>query len=146
MKQYSLRQGCNVIAYKKNNINYGMVCAWVSLVDYDKLVMLLGGQSVTGNNIKVGDVIGVSALADNQKNIALKIGSNHSDKVDKFVNIPFIYDGDAILIQNAKSQMKCKVTKIDFLSGNNVDHLVFVDILKHEEDGNAKFLALEDVL
>ena len=61
--------GNNVIAYHKNGIKYGMTCAWATMIDYDHIAMLLGSQSVTGNNLAVGDVVGVSALSNGQKEI-----------------------------------------------------------------------------
>ena len=47
--------GVHVIAYIKNNKKYAMTCAWSMLCDYDKILMLLGSQSVTGKNLKKGD-------------------------------------------------------------------------------------------
>ena len=53
--------GANVVAYQKER-NYAMTCAWAMQADYDKILMLLGSESETGNNLQVGDIIGVSAL------------------------------------------------------------------------------------
>ena len=64
----------SVIAFEKDNRKYGMTCAWFMPADYDKLLCLLGTQSVTGHNVKKGDVIGVSILGVDQANIATKIG------------------------------------------------------------------------
>ena len=58
---YSVR----VIAYEKNNNKYGMTCAWFMPADYDKLLCLLGTQSITGHNIQKGDIIGFSILSPN---------------------------------------------------------------------------------
>ena len=49
--------GVHVIAYIKDNKKYAMTCAWSMLCDYDKILMLLGSQSVTGKNLKKGDVV-----------------------------------------------------------------------------------------
>ena len=57
----------NVIGYEKNNTKYVMTCAWSMMVDYDKIVSLIGSQSVTGKNIKKGDIVGFSALCKEQK-------------------------------------------------------------------------------
>ena len=41
--------------------------------------MLLGAQSITGKNISKGDIIGVSALNENQEDIMDALDDNHSD-------------------------------------------------------------------
>jgi hypothetical protein len=38
--------GANAVCFRKNNHNYGMICSWATQVDYDKIVMLIGAQSV----------------------------------------------------------------------------------------------------
>jgi hypothetical protein len=43
------------------------------MVDYDKLICLIGSQSVTGKNIAKNDFIGVSALNKKQKDIAERL-------------------------------------------------------------------------
>lgn len=37
-----------------------MICVWAMQADYNKILMLLGVQSVTVENIPKGDIIGVS--------------------------------------------------------------------------------------
>ena len=76
--------GVNIVAFEKNGHKYGMTCAWMMQADEDQLLMLLGSQSETANRIKVGDIIGVSALAIGQEEIAKKFGTTHSKKVNKF--------------------------------------------------------------
>ena len=44
-----------VVAYEKGGKKYGMTCAWAMMVDYDKLLLLLGAQSSTAKNIKKND-------------------------------------------------------------------------------------------
>ena len=142
---HAFRMGNNVIAYHKNGIKYGMTCAWATMIDYDHIAMLLGSQSVTGNNLAVGDVVGVSALANGQKEISLQIGTNHSDELDKFEGVPVIEDKTAILIKNAKVQMICKVFKIMKLVDEN-DNFVILKILSSNVDKSKEFLSLEEVL
>ena len=145
MGLHAFLMGNNVIAYKKNNIKYGMVCAWASMVDYDHITMLLGSQSVTGNNLDVGDIVGVSALAKGQKNISLQIGGSHSNEINKFKNIAIIEKNSAILVQNARTLMICKVEKIMKLVDEN-DNFVVLKIVESNEDKTKEFLSLDEVL
>ena len=142
---HAFRMGNNVIAYHKNGIKYGMTCAWAMMVDYDHIAMLLGSQSVTGNNLATGDVVGVSALANGQKEISLQLGTNHSDELDKFENVPLKMEKSAILIEGAKVQMVCEVEKIMKLIDEN-DNFVILKILSHKVDKSKEFLSLEEVL
>ena len=73
----------NIIGIRKNDVNYAMCCAWAMMVDYDKLMCLLGSQSDTGNNICKGDIIGFTSLNKNQIDVAYKLGDNHSSEVNK---------------------------------------------------------------
>lgn len=145
MSFHAFLMGNNVIAYKKENKEYGMVCAWASMVDYGHITMLLGSQSVTGNNLSVGDVVGVSALSKGQKDISLLIGGAHSNEVDKFKNIAILEKNTAILIQNAKTMMVCKVEKIMKLVDEN-DHFIVLKILESTSDKKKEFLSLNEVL
>ncbi|MCR5332477.1 MAG: flavin reductase family protein [Bacilli bacterium] len=139
------RQGCNVIAYKKNNNNYGMVCAWSVTIDHEHVAMLLGGQSVTGNNLKVGDVVGISALAKGQEDECLKLGQNHSDEVDKFYGIETIEKDSAILIKGAKIQLVAKVIKVEKITDPD-DNFVIMEVLESHLDKSKEFLPLEDII
>ena len=145
MSLHAFLMGNNVIAYKKNNVKYGMVCAWASMIDYDHITMLLGSQSVTGNNLDVGDIVGVSALAKGQKNISLQIGGSHSNEINKFENIAIIEKNSAILVQNARTLMICKVEKIMKLVDEN-DNFVVLKIVESNEDKTKEFLSLDEVL
>lgn len=145
MSFHAFLMGNNVIAYKKNNKRYGMVCAWASMVDYDHITMLLGSQSVTGNNLNVGDIVGVSALSKGQKNISLQIGGSHSNEIDKFKNIKIIEKNNAILVQNSKTTMICEVEKIMKLTDPN-DNFVILKIVESSSDETKEFLSLEEVL
>ena len=133
----AFRCGANVVAYIKDNKKYGMTCAWAMMSNYSQVMMLLGGQSETGNNISLGDIVGISALAEGQASIARTIGMNHSSKIDKFANIKYhLYNG-AILIDDVKVQMLAKAVKIE---NNDGDHLITFDILKYETKDNIDYL------
>ena len=103
-----------------------MTCAWAMMIDYQKIAMLVGGQSVTGQNLELNQKVGVSALADGQQEIAKIIGTKHSDKVNKFETISYINKENMILIENAKVLMECTVSEIHNLDG---DLLVYSDVL-----------------
>ncbi len=134
----------NIVAYKKNDRDYAFTCAWAMQVDYDKIVFLAGAQSVTGNNIKVNDIIGVSALSIDQAKIALKIGENHSNEINKLKNIDINLDGNAITIKNAKNEMIVEVIDIIKLKELNEDNLVYGRIIKYNEI-DVEFLHMSDL-
>ena len=140
----AFRAGCNVIAYKKNGIKYGMVCAWSTMIDYDHVAMLLGSQSVTGNNLKVGDVVGISALAKGQEKECFQLGSNHSDKEDKFAGISIVEKDTAILVKGAKVNIVAEVVKIEKVIDPN-DNFVVLKMLESSSDKTKQFLGLEEV-
>ncbi|MEI3526738.1 MAG: hypothetical protein V8R15_01340 [Bacilli bacterium] len=52
MKYKAFDHGVNIITLEKNYQKMAMTCAWAMQVDYDKILCLLGSQSVTGNTIK----------------------------------------------------------------------------------------------
>lgn len=144
---HAFQMGNNVLAYVKNGRKYGMTCAWATMVDSNMVLMLIGGQSDTGNNLEVGDVAGISSLAKGQKGISLALGSHHSSKDDKFATIDVsIVEDTAILIPEAKVQMVAKVVKIEPSPADANDHLIFFEILKHAVDKEVKFLDLSEVL
>ena len=132
----AFRAGANVLAYRKDNINYGMTCAWAMMIDYSKIAMLIGGQSVTGKNLQLGQKVGVSALADGQQKIARIMGTSHSNTTDKFENIEYINKNDMLLIKNAKVLMECEVCNIQDFDG---DSLVFLNVIDFTEN-NGEFL------
>lgn len=144
MSLRAFRSGCNVIATRRNGKNYGMVCAWATMIDYDKIGMLVGSQSVTGKMLAPGDLVGVSALAEGQKEIAVKLGENHSNVGDKFAGIEVEEKGDAVLIKDAKCQMVCEVKKIVKLVDPR-DNFVVMQVLSSTSDKEKQFLSLEEV-
>ncbi|MGM9857981.1 MAG: flavin reductase [Bacilli bacterium] len=134
--------GVSIVAYEKNNIKYGMTCAWFMPCDYDQILLLLGSQSDTGNNLCVGDKIGISCLASSQKDIGLHFGEEHSKTFNKFENVSFNNNDGALLINGAKSQFVCEVLDIRYLKGNDEDHLVQVKILKETISKDLNFLEM----
>lgn len=125
-----LLQGANVLTLNKNGHKYGMTFAWGMAVDYDKLIAMIGGQSITGHHLKVGDKVGISALANGQKEIALHFGDNHSDEFNKFDN-DFYEEVDGVaLIKNAARQLICEVVDIFFMKDNHEDPIVEFKVLK----------------
>lgn len=133
----AFRTGANVLAYKKNNNNYAMTCAWAMMIDYQKIAMLIGSQSITGQNLSINQKVGVSALAEGQQEIAKIIGTTHSDKNDKFASISYIDKENMILIKNAKVLMECTVESIQNLDG---DLLVFLTVNDFYEKEDAEYL------
>lgn len=138
-------QGVNVVSYKKEDKKYGMSCAWATQVDYDSILLLIGSQSETGNNLKLGDKVGVSALNKEQIKIALAFGNTHSLSFDKFKNIDYFYEDSAILIKDAKTNLVCEVINISHPKCSKEDHLIECKILKEFENKNAEFLSMVDI-
>lgn len=136
--------GVNVIAFTKNGKAYGMTCAWSMQVDYDKALMLLGSQSVTGRNIEKGDIVGISALSKSQLNDALFIGDNHSDNIDKFENIKTINDESAILLEGSSRLIKARVIDVIHLDKIEVDNLIYLEFIDTKEC-NDDFLNMSDI-
>ena len=133
----AFRCGANVLAYNKNNQNYAMTCAWAMMIDYKKIAMLIGGQSITGQNLELGLKVGVSALAEGQQEIAKIIGTNHSDEINKFESIDYTNKDNMILINNSKVLMECSVCEIKDLDG---DLLVFLEVKDFYENEQLNFL------
>ena len=126
--------GANVLAFEKNNMKYAMTCAWAMQVDYDKVVCLLGSQSVTGKAIEKGDIVGLSALNEKQENIAFKIGETHSDQCNKFEGIDYKQDGSAIYINDSTKIMKLEIIDVLHLAEIEEDNLVYGRIINYVEN------------
>lgn len=133
MSYQAFNHSVNVVGFVRNNQKYCMTCAWAMQVDYDKVMLLIGSQSVTGSKILKGDIIGVSALSKYQKDIALKIGDAHSDEVDKLAGIQYQISQDAIYILNASRIMKIRVLDVMHLPGIEEDNLIYGVIVDHIE-------------
>lgn len=137
--------GANVVAFIKDNRPYGMTCAWCMHCDYEELLLLIGSQSDTGKHLKEGDVIGISSLSDDQKDVAFHFGENHSATTDKFQGVSMKREGTALLVNGAKNLMVCQVKRILYLAEDSGDRLVHVKILKVTETPDKKFLSREDM-
>jgi len=135
--------GANAVCHIKNGHKYGMICAWATQVDYDKIVMLLGAQSVTGKNIAKGDIIGVSVLSAGQEGVMNTLGDNHSDETDKFINLNYTIEGSAILIDGASVNMVVEVIDVLHLPGIEEDNLIYGAVKSHTKSG-APMLTLAD--
>ena len=128
--------GVNIVAFEKNGHKYGMTCAWMMQVDEDQLLMLLGSQSETANHIGEGDIIGISALAVGQEEIATKFGTKHSRTTNKFYGISYDNEDGALLINKASKMMKCEVIKIGRIIDNDEDYLIQVKVLSRISNNN----------
>ncbi len=137
--------GVSVVAYTKSGQHFGMSCAWATMIDYSYIGMLLGEQSETGNNLKVDDVVGVSSLAKDQVDLAIKFGSSHSLDEDKFKNVKYTSKNQAILLDNAKVRMVCRVHKILHLLDDSKDNFIIFEVLNYEADSKKEFLHYSDV-
>ena len=133
-----------VIAYEKQGKKFAMTCAWAMMVDYDKLLCLIGSQSITGKNICKNDFIGVSALNKKQKDIAERLGDSHSNENDKLKGLEVEHNDTAIIIKRASRQMICRVIDIIHLPGIEEDNLVYLQIVESEEY-NDNFLHMSEM-
>ena len=123
----------SVVGFERNNTKYCMTCAWAMQADYNKVLLLIGAQSVTGSKIMKGDIIGVSALSKYQKDIALQIGENHSDSCNKLEGVQYNVSDDALFIMNAARLMKVRVIDILHLKGIEEDSLIYGEIIEKVE-------------
>jgi flavin reductase (DIM6/NTAB) family NADH-FMN oxidoreductase RutF len=141
----TILQGVNVIAYEKDGNKYGMSCAWTTHVDYDVVLLLIGSQSDTGNNLKIGDRVGISALAKGQEDIAIHFGEKHSKSFNKFEKYKLLNDGGALLIPNSHTRMVGEVINILHPTTSPEDNMIEVKILKTDGDDNLEFLGMPDI-
>lgn len=146
MELRAFRCGVNIVAYEKGGKKYGMSCAWATMIDYGTVGMLLGSESVTGNNLEVNDMVGISCLSKGQENIALIFGSSHSDLENKFKNGKYIVKNHAILMENAKLTMFCRVKKIVKLLDDSDDNFILFEVISFDYDKNKEYLSLEEAL
>lgn len=127
----------NIIAMEKNGKRYAMCCAWVTQVGPKQVICAIGPQSSTGNAIEAGDIIGISNLKKEQKMIAFQLGDmdRHSADTDKLGGIDFYSDDGAIVINNARVEMKAKVVEVLHLKELEAENIVYAQILKGKENG-----------
>lgn len=140
MEKETCLLGVNIVGFKRDEKMYGMCVAWATMVDYDKLICLIGSQSITGNMMHIGDTVGFSALNKDQSSIAYKIGSAHSNKTEKFEGIAVILKDSALLIKDAKTNLVCKVIDELKLSGDENDHLFVLQIISGISNPNIDYL------
>jgi flavin reductase (DIM6/NTAB) family NADH-FMN oxidoreductase RutF len=136
--------GANAVCFMKNGHKYGMICAWAMQVDFDRVLMIFGTQSVTGKNIAKGDIIGVSVLSTKQKDVVKALGYTHSDETDKFENLDYTIEGSAILINDASLTMIVEVIDVLHLPGIEEDNLVY-GIVKSYTRCDDPMLSLRDL-
>ncbi|WP_238906764.1 flavin reductase family protein [Clostridium sp. YIM B02506] len=137
MKLSAFNYGANAVCFIKNEKKYGMICAWAMQADYDKILLMLGAQSITGKNIAKGDIIGVNSLNEHQQNVVDALGFSHSDNNDKFTNIKYTINDSAILIDGASNEMIIEVTDVLHLEGIEEDYLVY-GVVKSVESNEVK--------
>ena len=144
MKYKAFDHGVNIITLEKNHQKMAMTCAWAMQVDYDKILCLLGSQSVTGNTIKKGDYIGISVLGISQKEIAEAIGDCHSNEVDKFATYHFENYLDVMVLKDSPIVLKCRVPDVISLEGIEEDHLIYAQIISSLEQKKERYLHMSD--
>ena len=88
MKIRPFNHTVSILAFKKEKEIYAATYAWFMQVGEEQIIGLLGEQSVTTKNLKVGDYCGISVCSKEQKDVALYIGDTHSDEVDKLLGLP----------------------------------------------------------
>lgn len=125
MKLSAFNYGANAVSFIKDDKKYGMICAWAMQADYDKVLMVLGAQSITGKNISKGDIIGVSVLNENQQHIVDALGHSHSDDDHKFKDIKYTIKDSAILIDDASNCMIVEVLDVLHLDGIEEDNVIY---------------------
>lgn len=105
-------------------------------VSEDKMLCALGLQSTTGQALAIGDIVGFSNLQKGQADIAMKLGNinEHSAEVDKLTGVDYREDEGAILIRNARAEMKCKVLEILHLKEIESENLVYLRVLDLREN------------
>ena len=82
--------------------------------------------------------------AKNKKNVAIKLGDNHSNEINKLEGVSYYMDGSAILINNSKNEIVCEVIDVLHLEGIEEDYLVYFKVLRHKEN-DSKFLHMEEM-
>lgn len=143
MELSAFNYGANAVCFIKNDKKYGMICAWAMQADYDKILMLLGAQSSTGKNIGKGDIIGVSALSENQRQVVEALGNHHSEETDKFGNIKYRIEDSAILIDEASNNLIVEVLDVLHLPGIEEDNVIY-GLVKNFEIKEVKKFKLVD--
>ena len=146
MKFRPFNQTISILSFKKGKEIYAATYAWFTQVGENEVVGLLGEQSVTTNNIKIGDYCGISVCSKEQKDVALYIGDTHSNEVDKLLGLPYFVDGTgAITLKGSKVTMIAEVIDVIHLKGIESDSLVYFKIHEYRENEKLDYLLTNDL-
>lgn len=136
--------GVNIVTLQKDTNVYAMTCAWAMQVDYDKIVLLIGSQSQTGNLIQEGDALGISILNQDQIEVATFIGQTHSKEIEKLKNISTINLNGAVVLADSNRVLKVEVSQILHLKGIESDKLIYATIIAGQDLKQKPFLHMSD--
>lgn len=146
MKLRPFNHTVSILAFKKEKEIYAATYAWFMQVGEEQVVGLLGDQSVTTHNLKVGDYCGISVCSKEQKDVAVYIGDTHSDEVDKLLGLPYFVDATgAITLKGAKCTMIAEVVDIIHLKDIEADSLVYFKIHEYHENEKLAHLLMSDI-
>ena len=139
-----INHNVSIITVKKDDKLYGMTCAWIMQCGYTELLALVGSQSVTGEQIKENDIVGVNILSKNQKELAVLFGEKHSNEIDKFKGIDFEIKDTAVLFPLSCNKMVCKVKEILHLEGIEEDNLLYLEVISSDCNETLENLLMSD--
>lgn len=128
-EQNALTHGVYLITTTWQGRRYGMTCSWATQIDADRIMLVPGKQSSTGTAIRQSGRFGVNIPGENQRELALRFGSHHSNSKDQFANTSLVDDGAAPLFQDVNAHLVCEVDHSVNCSDNG---LVLGRILKIE--------------
>ncbi len=146
MKFRPFNQTVSILAFKKEKEIYAATYAWFTQVGENEVAGLLGEQSVTTHNLKIGDFCGISVCSKEQKDVAVYIGDTHSNEVDKLLGLPYFVDATgAITLKGSKMTMIAEVIDIIHLKGIEADSLVYFRIHEFRENEKLEHLLTSDI-
>lgn len=146
MKYRPFNHTISILSFKKGKDIFAATYAWFMQVGEDQIVGLLGDQSVTTHNIKVGDYVGLSVCSKEQLDVALYIGDTHSNEVDKLLGLPYFVDASgAITLKNSKVTMILEVVDIMHLKDIEADSLVYFKIIEYKDNQKLEHLLMSDI-
>ena len=146
MKFRPFNQSVSIFAFKKDKDIYAATYAWFTQVGEEQVIGLLGEQSITTANLKIGDYCGISVCSKEQKEIAVYIGDTHSNEVDKLLGLPYFVDATgAITLKGSKATMIAKVVDIIHLKEIEDDSLVYFKVIEYHENEKLQHLLTSDI-
>lgn len=146
MKFRPFNQTVSILAFKKDKDIYAATYAWFTQVGEEQVIGLLGEQSITTANLKIGDYCGISVCSKEQKEIAAYIGDTHSNEVDKLLGLPYFVDATgAITLKGSKATMIAKVVDIIHLKEIEDDSLVYFKVIEYHENEKLQHLLTSDI-